>query len=51
MLHVEVAYAGTGILNLEWAVLPPGIMVAAIPDVAVAIAIRLSLCNLANIAL
>lgn len=36
MLHVDVAVIGMGILNLECAVRPPGIIIAAIPDVAVA---------------
>jgi hypothetical protein len=38
-LHVLLSVSLIGILNLEWAVRPTGMIDAAMPDVAVAIAI------------
>jgi hypothetical protein len=37
--HIQLSFILIGIINLEWVVRPPGMMDAAIPDVAVAIAI------------
>ena len=39
-LQMEFSQSFIGILNLECAVRPPGIIEAAIPDVAVAMAVR-----------
>ena len=40
MLHTELVSRLRGILNREWAVLPPGILLAATPEEAVASAMR-----------
>jgi hypothetical protein len=50
-LHDEPHSIFSGILNLEWAVRPPGMMEAATPDVVVATAIFLSPRTLARSAL
>ena len=50
-LHEAPSSQLNGILNLEWVVLPPGMIEAATPDVAVAIAILPSLLTLASITL
>ena len=50
-LHMELSHNFIGILNLECVVRPPGIMDAAIPEVAVAIAISPREQTLANNAL
>ena len=50
-LHTELSLSFMGILNLECAVRPPGMMDAAIPDVAVATTMRSVVRTLAKSAL